>query len=51
MTRKISVVPCIVTTSLYDAASGSASSGVASCARISSARNPPAPRKNSDVQM
>ncbi len=51
MTRKIIVVPCIVTTWLYEFLVRKCSSGVASCDRISSASTPPAAKKTSDVTM
>ncbi len=50
-TRKIIVVPCIVTTWLYESFVRNDSSGVASCARISSASTPPSAKNTSDVQM
>ena len=50
-TRKIIVVPCIVSTSLYEFFVRSASCGAASCARMSTARMPPSTKKNSAVRM
>ena len=50
MTRKIIVVPWIVTASLYDFPVMNVSFGVASWVRISSARRPPNAKKMSAVQ-
>ena len=51
MTRKIIVVPWIVTTALYEPFVRKCSFGVASCVRMSSARIPPIAKKTSAVQM
>ena len=51
MTRKIIVVPWIVSTELYEPFVRNFSFGVASCVRMSSARIPPNAKKRSDVQM
>ena len=51
MTRKIIVVPWIVTTWLYEFFVRKCSFGVASCVRIRSARIPPSAKKISAVQM
>ncbi len=48
MTRKIIVVPWIVSTALYELFVRKCSFGVASCVRMSSARMPPNAKKTSD---
>ena len=50
-TRKIIVVPCIVTTSLYEFFVRKVSFGVASCERMRIARMPAATNHASDVAM
>ncbi len=50
-TRKIIVVPCIVSASLYEFFVRRLSFGVVSCARMSTARMPPSTKKSSDVRM